>query len=133
VTVKVALVAPAATVTSAGTDAAVVLLLATATAAPPAGAGELSVTVAVDEAPPETVAGLSASEATDGPVANGFTVSVADFVTPAPDAVIVTVVAAVGLEVVTKKPPPPAKRGTVTYGGTLATAGLLLDNMIWTS
>jgi hypothetical protein len=62
-----------------------------------------------------------------------LTVSVAVFVTPAPDAVIVTVVGADGFEVVTKKPPPPANLGTVTYGGTLAIEGLLLDSMIWTS
>ena len=42
VTVKVALVAPAATVTLAGTVAATVLLLESVTAAPPAGAAPLS-------------------------------------------------------------------------------------------
>jgi hypothetical protein len=133
VTVNAALVAPAGTVTGVGTVATAVLLLATVTVAPPNGAAELSVIVAVDELPPETEAALSTSEATDGPVANGLTVSTADLVTPAPDAVIVTVVGADGSEVVMKKPPPPANRGTVTYGGTLATAGLLLDRRIWTS
>ena len=52
-TVKVALVAPAGTVTLEGTVAAAVLLLESVTCAPPAGAGPLSVTVPVEEFPPE--------------------------------------------------------------------------------
>src|SRR5215471_16994167 len=47
VTMKVAVVAPAATVTDAGTVAAFVLLLASATTAPPAGAAVAKVTVPV--------------------------------------------------------------------------------------
>ncbi len=62
-TVKVALVAPAATVTLEGTVAAVVLLLESVTCAPPAGAGPLSVTVPVEDcAPPTTLVGFSESE-----------------------------------------------------------------------
>src|SRR3989442_1698611 len=61
VTVNVALVAPAGTVTLAGTVAAV-LSLDSVTCAPPAGAGPLSVTVPVEVLPPLTVGGLSASE-----------------------------------------------------------------------
>src|SRR5207302_9011657 len=54
-TVNVALLAPAATVTLAGTVAVDVLLLVRVTAAPPAGAGPLSVTVPVEDcAPPVT-------------------------------------------------------------------------------
>ena len=82
-TVNVALVAPAATVTLDGTRAAVVLLLDNATDAPPAGAAPLNVTVPVDEFPPVTLVGFSASElsVTAGGAA-GWTVSEADLVTP---------------------------------------------------
>jgi hypothetical protein len=62
-TANVALVAPAATVTLEGTLAAVVLLLESATCAPPDGAGPLNVTVTVDEFPPVTLAGFSESDA----------------------------------------------------------------------
>jgi hypothetical protein len=61
VTVNVALVAPAATVTLAGTAAADALL-DRETTAPPLGAAPLSVTVPVDDAPPLTLVGLSSIE-----------------------------------------------------------------------
>ena len=64
--VNVALVAPVATATLAGTRAAVVLLLERATCAPPAGAGPLNVTVPIDEFPPTTLAGFSATDESDG-------------------------------------------------------------------
>ena len=60
-TANVALVAPAAIVTSGGTLAAP-LLLESATCAPPVGAGPLNVTVPVEEFPPATLAGFSESE-----------------------------------------------------------------------
>src|SRR5579864_1732791 len=66
VTAKVALVAPAGTVTVGGTLAAA-LLLESITCASPAGAGPLSVTVPVDDcAPPITPAGCNVSEETAG-------------------------------------------------------------------
>ncbi len=61
-TVKVAVVAFAATVTLEGTVAAAVLLLLRVTTAPPLGAGPLKVTVPVDELPPVTVSGLRLTE-----------------------------------------------------------------------
>lgn len=65
-TLKVALVAPAGTVTLAGTRAAP-LLLESVTSAPPAGAGPLSVTVPVeDPRPPTTLVGFSVKEETVG-------------------------------------------------------------------
>ena len=57
VTVNVAVVAPAATVTLPGTCAAAVLLLDKVTTAPPAGAAPLSLTVPVDDVPPFTEVG----------------------------------------------------------------------------
>jgi len=61
-TVRDALVAPAATVTLEGTAAAAVLLLESVTVAPPAGAAPLNVTVPVEEFPPVTLLGFSVSE-----------------------------------------------------------------------
>jgi hypothetical protein len=76
VTVNVAVVAFAATVTAAGTVAAAMLLLSNVTNAPPPPAGPFSVTVPVGFVePPCTVLALSTSDAT--PVAPGTTVSVA--------------------------------------------------------
>ena len=73
-TVNVAVVAPARTVTLAGTVAAA-SLLERLTSAPPVGAAAVSVTVPVDEFPPVTVAGdtLIADRAAPG----GITVNVA--------------------------------------------------------
>ena len=81
VTVNVAVVAPAATVTFAGTVADPVLL-DSVTIAPPAGAALVSVTVPVDEVPPVTLVGLSASEDSDAGGGGGVTVRVAVRVTP---------------------------------------------------
>jgi hypothetical protein len=61
-TVKLALVAPAATVTVAGTVATAVSLLESVTSTPPAGAGVIRLTVPVDAAPPVTLVGLRLSE-----------------------------------------------------------------------
>jgi hypothetical protein len=74
---KVALVAPAATVTLPATVAAE-LLLDSVTGAPPAGAGPFSVTVPVELLPPVTVVGLTLSELGMG----GITVSEAVWLAP---------------------------------------------------
>ena len=62
VTVNVFVVVPAATVTLAGTVAEAVSELASVTTVPPAGAACDSVTVPVEEAPPVTAAGFTATE-----------------------------------------------------------------------
>ncbi len=66
VTVNVALVAPVAIVTEAGTCAAEVRLLVRLTLDPPVGAGPLIVTVPVDELPPTTVLGFRDSAVSVG-------------------------------------------------------------------
>jgi len=82
-TVNVALVAPAATVTLDGTVDAAALLLESATVAPPAGAAPLNVTVPVEEFPPVTLVGFSESdERVGGGGDAGVTVSEADRVAP---------------------------------------------------
>jgi hypothetical protein len=80
VTVKVALVAPAGTVTPLAGTLAAALLLESNTTAPPLGAGPFSVTVPVDvpSGPPITLVGFKVSEDTIG----GSTVSVAVRVPP---------------------------------------------------
>ena len=76
---KVALVAPAGTVTLLAMVATAGLLLDIATGAPPAGAGPFSLTVPVGEdVPPVTLAGLTLSEIGMG----GITVSVAGWLAP---------------------------------------------------
>ena len=128
-TVNVALVAPAATVTLEGTVATDVLLLESATCAPPDGAGPLSVTVPVEEFPPVTLVGLNVSEVRVGVGgAAGFTVSEAVLVTPAKVAEIVTVVDALTALVLTVNVALVAPSATVTLEGTVATDVSLLES-----
>src|SRR5262249_56696504 len=91
---KVALSAPATTVTLAGTLATVALLLDSATLAPPLGAAVVNVTVPVAEAPPTTLVGLTVTEDTLGPAAAGLTVSTAVRATPPKVPAIVSAVEA---------------------------------------
>ena len=79
VTVKLALVAPAATVTVDGTEATDGLLLESVTATPPEGAPALSVTVPAEDWPPVTLAGFRVSEES---VVPRITVSVALIAAP---------------------------------------------------
>jgi hypothetical protein len=78
VMVKLAVVAPAATVTDAGTWAAAGLLLESVTTAPPAGAAPFNVTVPVEEPPPSTDVGLRVRDVREAAV----TVNVVVRVTP---------------------------------------------------
>jgi hypothetical protein len=93
VTGNVAELRPAGTLMVAGTLAAE-LLLESATVTPPAEASPASVTVPVDPAPPTTVAGLTETLESDGPV---VIVRAAVFVTPFSDALIVAVTVLVTL------------------------------------
>jgi len=122
-TVKVALVAPAGTVTLAGTAATAVLLLASVTTIPPLGAGALRVTDPWDAFPPTTLAGLRLTLDTVTAGA-GLTVSVADRVTPPAVAEMVADVTAVTDVVVIVKVALVAPAGTVTLAGTVVAAEL---------
>jgi len=110
---KVAVVALGATVTLAGTCAAVVSLLVSVTTAPPAGAGPLMVTVPVDEPPPCTDAGLTLTAVSAGAV----TVKLAFCVAPWVAEIVSEVLLATGLEV-TVKVAVLAFAATVTFAGT---------------
>lgn len=77
-TVKVAVVAPAATVTLDGTVATAVLLLESWMVTPAGGAAPLRVTVPVDGLPPTTFDGFNFNEDNVGRII----VNVAVFVTP---------------------------------------------------
>jgi hypothetical protein len=70
---NVAVVAPAATVTLAGTVATEVRLLESVTTIPLVGAGPFNVTVPVDEMPPFTLVGLRVRD----DIAGALTVNVA--------------------------------------------------------
>ena len=81
VTAKLAVLAPAGTVTPAGTAAALGLLLERETTAPPLGAGPLRVTVPVEDCvPPTTLVGFSVSD--DRVAVGGVTVSDAVLLAP---------------------------------------------------
>ena len=88
--VKDAVEAPASTVTVAGGDANVALLVPMVTTRPPAGAFPFNVSVAETELPPTTGFGVKAIDIGMA----GVIVSVAVRVTPLAEAVIVEVVEA---------------------------------------
>ena len=114
-TVKVAVVAPAATVTVAGT-VALVVLDERLTAVPPVPAGPLRVTVPVELLPPETVVGVSETLES----AAGVTVRVAVCDVPARVPVIVTEVLVATPVVVIVNVVVVEPEGTVTDAGTVA-------------
>ena len=125
--VKVALWAPAGTVTLAGTVATPVLLLASVTSVPPGGATSSSATVPCEVLPPWTEVGLSAKRPTPTGEGAGFALSVADSVAPPVEAVKVTRVWNDTSLVETVNVLLVEPGGTVTLVGTFATAVLLLD------
>jgi hypothetical protein len=120
-TVKVALVAPAGTVTPAGTLVALELS-ESATAVPPGGAGALIVTVPVEELPPTTLVGLTDIPESTGPACAGITVIDENSNTLSRAAESCTVVVSCG-NVVTVKVALVAPPGTVTLAGTPAASG----------
>src|SRR6266550_7708406 len=127
-TANVAPVAPAGTVTLAGTAATAVLSLKRETIAPAVRAGALSVTLPVAGDPPLTLVGLSVTEVSVGPGGGcGVTVSEAVLVTPAYNADIVTGVEAATAKVVTVNVALVVPAGTVTLAGTVAAAVLSLE------
>src|SRR5215469_10625089 len=93
VTVKVAEVAFATTVTLDGTCAAAELLLDSTTTAPPAGAGPFNLTVPVDVFPPNTDAGLTITDAS----IEAVTVRLAVWVVPYVAEIVSDVLLATGL------------------------------------
>ena len=119
VIVNVADVAPAGTVTDAGTVPMVVELDASVTIAPPVGAARVSVTVPVTATPP--VAAGTFVVNVDSAAAGGVTVSVAVPVEPFVAAVIVTAVFAATVPAVIVKFAVFDPAGTVTLIGTDAT------------
>ena len=124
VTGKVAINAPAGTVTFAGTETAV-LLLDSATAHPPAGAAVVRRTVPCEAVPPVTVVGLTDTVESDVDGVADVTVSVALAVAPSYVALMVAGVDAVTLVVLIEKVPLVDPAGTVTLAGTVAAAALL--------
>jgi hypothetical protein len=127
--VKMALVAPAGTVTLEGTVTTLVLLLERETRAPVLGAGAFSVTVPEEGDPPMMLLGFSVSDARVGPGGGcGVTVREAVCVKLPLDAEIATGVELAAAMVVTWKAALVAPAATVTFGGTVAAEVLPLDN-----
>ena len=127
VTVKVALVAPAGTVTLAGTLVAVEFSDSDTTA-PPLGAAALRVTVPVEELPPTTLVGFSETAESVGPPPppGGLIVSVPLLVTLSKVAEICTVVVVVTCDTFTGNVALVWPCGTITLKGTVANTVLLL-------
>lgn len=125
VTAKVALVAPAATVTFAGAEAFAELLLEMVTTEPPAAAGPLRVTVPVEALPPMTDVGLREIDFRASCCRFRFAV----LVVPFKDALMVTDVDLVTAAVVMVNVALVAPPATVTLAGTVASETELLDSV----
>jgi hypothetical protein len=123
VTLNVAELALAGTVTLAGTLAAPVLLLESVTTDPADGAGPVNVTVPVDEVPPVTEVGTKLTALSVG----AATVNVADLETPKTAPIVTEVLAVTGVVVIVKVTEV-APAGTLTLDGTCATLVLLLES-----
>src|ERR1041385_897713 len=126
VTANVAVVAPAGTVTLAGTVATVASALDSATAAPPAGGAAGAVTVPVTVFPPLTDVADSVSAASDTAPGAGLTFNTAVCVTWPAVAEIAAKSGAATVCDVTVNVVLVLPAGTVTFGGTVAAATLLL-------
>jgi hypothetical protein len=121
VTPKLAVIAPAATVTLAGTVATVGWLLVRPTAKPPEGAGPLRVTLPITVAPPGTLVGLRVTSRT-----LGVTCRLAFLIAPPVLAEMTTLEVCTTSLVITEKLAPLFPAATVTLAGTVATVRLLL-------
>jgi len=118
------MVAPAETVTLAGTVAAEVLLLASVTTAPPVGATPFNVTVPVEVVPPINAVGLKDTDDSAGELTVNVVLCVPLYV---PE--IVTGTVALTAEVATVKAAVVAPAKTVTLAGTVAAEVLLLTSV----
>jgi len=123
--VRMAVVAPATTVTVEGTVAIAVLPLASLTIAPPAGAGPFRVTIAVEALPPVTDEGLSFRETGTG----ALTAKVPVCVVPLKIPEIVTVAWLETAKLATVSVAAVAPAAIVTLPGTVTTEVLLLVNV----
>ena len=127
VTVKLALVAPAGTVTLVAVAA--VELLESDMNAPPAGAALVRVNVPCDVAPPVTLVGFSVSELRLAGGGTGFTVSVAVRDAPPNEPVIIAEVDALTVLVVTVKLALVLPASIVTLAGTVTAVELSESDM----